>query len=120
MPTTNVLAGVAVRSLAESIEWYARLLGRAPDAQPIPTAAEWKFDGGGWLHLFQDAGRAGSSSVMLSETSLDERTRDLKAKGLPIASANQYGFMSTAVIQDPDGNEILFVETLGVRHPSLD
>jgi hypothetical protein len=120
MPTTNALAGVAVSNLAESIEWYARLLDRSPDAQPIPTAAEWKFEGGGWLRLFQDANRAGASSVMLSETSLDERTQDCKAKGLPIASINHSGFLNTAVINDPDGNEIVFVETLGVRHPSLD
>jgi hypothetical protein len=120
MPTTNALAGVAVSNLAASAEWYARLLDRSPDAQPIPTAAEWKFEGGGWLRLFQDAGRAGASSVMLSESSLDERTQDLKAKGIPIASAHQSGFLSTTVINDPDGNEIVFVETLGVRHPTLD
>jgi len=119
MPTTNAFAGVAVRNLAEAIRWYERLLDRAPDAQPIPTAAEWKFDGGGWLHVFQDAARAGTSSVMLAETDLDDRTEDLKAKGLAIDSVNRSTSLNSAVVHDPDGNELVFIESLGAQNPPM-
>jgi len=37
MSIRNVLAGVAVRDLQAAIPWYARLLGREADSQPMPV-----------------------------------------------------------------------------------
>lgn len=49
------MAGVAVGNLASAIGWYARLLGRQPDLQPMKEVAEWEFSGGGWFRVFQGA-----------------------------------------------------------------
>ncbi len=43
----NVLADVAVRDIGAATRWYAALLGRAPDATPMDSLAEWRFDDGG-------------------------------------------------------------------------
>ena len=48
MTITKALAGMAVEDLAEAMNFYERLFGRAPDARPISDVAEWKLPGGGW------------------------------------------------------------------------
>jgi hypothetical protein len=41
-------------------------------------------------------------------TDLDEQLDDLKKKGIPTDHVNRTERVSTAVIQDPDGNQIVF------------
>ena len=110
MTAKNALAGVAVRDLARAVAWYERLLGRAPDARPMEEVAEWEFSKGGWLQVFQDTKRAGSSSVTLVEDNLDERLVDLGAKGINIGPTSKSDYVNTAIISDPDGNRIVFAE----------
>ena len=115
MTIKNALAGVAVRDLDVAIPWYERLLDRGPDARPMKEVAEWEFREGGWMQVFQDARRAGSSSVTLVENDLDVRLVDLKAKGITIDSSSSSDDVKTAIISDPDGNQIVFAEA---RNPA--
>jgi hypothetical protein len=110
MDITNALAGVAVKDLPSAVAWYERLLGRPPDERPMEGLAEWEFSKGGWLQVFQDVARAGSSSVTLVENKLDERLADLRAKGVNIGSTSTSDYVSTAIVSDPDGNRIVFAE----------
>ena len=71
MAITNALAGIAVRDMETSVRWYSRLLDRMPDRTPMPEVAEWEFADGGWIQVFHDKQRAGSSSVTLVESSLE-------------------------------------------------
>ena len=66
MAITNAIASVAVRDLETAAAWYERMLGRPADSRPIPELAEWKFQRGGWLQLFQQPQRAGTGSVTLA------------------------------------------------------
>jgi catechol 2,3-dioxygenase-like lactoylglutathione lyase family enzyme len=110
MSVTNALAGVAVSNLTSAIAWYRQLLGRGPDERPMAEVAEWGFDKGGWVQLFEDKFRAGRSSVTLVETDLKARLADLKTKGIEIASMSDGNFVRTAIVADPDGNQIVFAE----------
>ncbi|MDP1837871.1 MAG: hypothetical protein Q8N31_26800 [Reyranella sp.] len=56
MTTGYALGGVAVGNLDSAISWYARLLGRQPDLQPVKEVAEWEFSGGGWIQHLKFAG----------------------------------------------------------------
>jgi len=116
MTTRNALAGVAVGDLTSAIGWYAKLLGRKPDLQPMKEVAEWEFAGGGWIQVFQDSGRAGASSVTLVETDVEARIADLKAKGIPIKSASSGESVAIAIIADPDGNQIVFAQGKDPAH----
>jgi len=113
--TTNVLAGIAVQDLDEAIDWYERLLDRAPDARPMSEVAEWKFDKGGWLQVFADSTRAGRSSATLVEDDLDARLSDLRAKAIDVRSTSDGESVKTAIVDDPDGNQLVFAESLGGR-----
>ena len=115
MTVKNALAGVAVKDLDAAIPWYQRLLDRSPDARPMQEVAEWEFSGGGWMQVFQDPDRAGSSSVTLVDNDVDVRLADLKAKGITIDSTSSSDDVKTAIISDPDGNRIVFAQA---RNPA--
>src|SRR5919106_2902236 len=102
---TNALAGVAVHDFDSGVDWYARLLGRDPDTRPMEGLAEWRFAGGGWLQVFADTERAGSSSVTLVESDLDRR---LWTMDIPVSDITRSDFIDTARFRDPDGNLIVF------------
>jgi hypothetical protein len=113
--TTNALAGIAVKDLEAAIPWYERLLGRSPDARPMSEVAEWRFEGGGWIQVFEDPERAGRSSVTLVERDLDERLTDLHAKTIEIRSTNEAESVRTAIVDDLDGNQLVFAESVDNR-----
>jgi len=112
---TNALAGIAVKDLRAAIPWYERLLDRSPDARPMPEVAEWKFDAGGWIQVFEDPDRAGRSSVTFVEPDLDERVSDLRAKTIAIRGATDAESVRTAIVDDPDGNQLVFAQSVGNR-----
>ena len=59
MSILNALASVAVSNLQSTMGWYERLLGRPADSRPMSEVAEWKFEGGEWLQVYQAPDRAG-------------------------------------------------------------
>lgn len=108
----NSLAGIAVRDLAAAIRWYERLLSRPPDQKPMPEVAEWGFARGGWLQVFQDAGRAGKSSVTLSVSDLDAEVERLRTLSIPVGDVQHSKQVKTAILRDPDGNQLVFAQPL--------
>ena len=118
MNVTNALAGIAVRDLDAAVDWYARLLGRGPDARPMPGCAEWEFAGGGWIQLFAEEGRAGRSSVTLVEEDLERRLEDLGREGIDVESTSDGAVARIACVADPDGNRVVFAEGAGPANPS--
>ena len=107
---TNALAEVAVKNLEPAVAWYTKLLGRGPTTRPRATLAEWDFPKGGWPQVFADASRAGKSSVTLVENDLAARLTLLEKAGVPAFDTTASPFVKTAIVNDPDGNQIVFAE----------
>lgn len=110
MPIQNVLAGVAVRDLNAAIGWYSTVFERPADSRPMPELAEWRAASGGWIQVFHDEARAGSSSVTLSVSDLERTITTLKGKGIHATNRNDSKKVKTAMISDPDGNRIVLAE----------
>jgi catechol 2,3-dioxygenase-like lactoylglutathione lyase family enzyme len=112
MPIRNAIASLAVRDLDVSLAWYERLLGRPADSRPMAELGEWKFERGGWLQVYQGTERAGSGSVTLAVTRLEEQISAIRDAdmdpGEPIISEK----VKVVMIKDPDGNSIAFAEAL--------
>lgn len=112
MSIRNAIASLAVRDTDAAVAWYEKLLARPADSRPMPELAEWKFEGGGWLQVYRGPERAGSGSVTLAVTSLDEQISILRTGGFhpgePIISEK----VKVVMIKDPDGNSIAFAEAL--------
>jgi catechol 2,3-dioxygenase-like lactoylglutathione lyase family enzyme len=119
MAVINALAGIAVTDIAAATAWYRRLLDRGPDEEPMAGLAEWRFDIGGWIQVFEDKDRAGSSSVTFAEDDFEGRLSDLKAKGIPIGPATRSDTIKTAIIKDPDGNQLVFAQGGDHLHRSV-
>ena len=120
MEVINVLAGVAVKDLGDSGPWYERLFGRPPDTRPMDGLLEWEFEKGGWLQVFEVKSGAGASFVTLVENNVDRRIEDLEAKGIEIiaSSGSDGDAVKTAMIKDPDGNQIVFAQGMDDIHRS--
>jgi len=112
MTIRNAVASVAVKDLKAVRPWYERLLGRAPDSTPMPTVAEWKFDGGGWLQVYEVPERAGSGSVTLSVSRLEEQLAQLESLGIDTGMRTTSDKVKTVMITDPDGNHLAFAEAI--------
>jgi predicted enzyme related to lactoylglutathione lyase len=106
----NVLASVAVRDLNSAMKWYESLLGRPADSRPMSEVAEWKFEGGGWLQVYQLPERAGSGSFTLSVNNLQDEVRKVRALGIDTSRQTSSDKVNTLMIADPDGNHIAFAE----------
>ena len=114
MSINNALAGVAVTSIDDAIRWYERVLGSTP-RRPMPEVAEWQFAGGGALQVFVDKERAGRSSVTFVVTSVDEQIAALTAGGVQILNSANSALVRTAIVKDPDSNQIVFAQPLTDR-----
>jgi predicted enzyme related to lactoylglutathione lyase len=112
MTIKNALASVAVKDLASAVKWYERLLSRPADSRPMPEVAEWRFERGGWLQVYQsEPQRAGNCSVTLAVDSIDEQLATLKRSGVETGSPAVNAKVKTLMLRDPDGNHIAFAQT---------
>jgi hypothetical protein len=119
MSIRNALAGVAVKDLKAATAWYGKLIGREPDTRPMSEVVEWQFSTGGWLQVFEDKKRAGSSSVTFVENDFNARLNDLKAATFRVESLTQSDIINVAIIHDPDGNQIVFAQGKGEKHRAV-
>ena len=111
MTFNNAIASVPVKDLSTAVAWYEQLLGKPPDSRPMAELAEWRFDGGGWLQLYQLPERAGASSVTLAVSDLDGHADRLTQRGVDTSVRTTNPRVRTVMITDPDGNHVALAET---------
>jgi predicted enzyme related to lactoylglutathione lyase len=112
MSIDNAIASVAVKDLKSAVAWYEALLGRSPDSTPMSEVAEWKFERGGWLQVYEAPERAGNGSFTLAVSNLDETIAKVEQLGIDAKDRNSGPQVKTLMIVDPDGNHIAFAEAL--------
>jgi glyoxylase I family protein len=117
MAIEHVLAAVPVSDLDKSRGWYESLFGRAPDNNPMPTLVEWQVVPGGWVQVFANDQRAGSTFVNFAVQDLDAQIDELKQRGLEpgqITDANKGVRLSA--FTDPDGNTVTLIGGFRVQY----
>lgn len=110
MPINHVLAVVPVSDIEAAQRWYEALMGRPEDNHPMDSLVEWRITESGWVQVFHDPERAGSTLINFAVADLEAQVSELAARGLvveDIQTANKG--VRTASINDPDGNRITFV-----------
>jgi len=110
MTIDSALASLAVKDLKSARAWYERLFRRAPDSTPMPEVAEWKFERGGWLQVYQLPERAGGGSCTLAVRDLGEVIEHLQSLGIDTGERTAGVSVKTVMIVDPDGNHLAFAE----------
>ena len=110
MPISHVLAVVPVSDIQSAQPWYEALVGRPEDNHPMDTLVEWRITENGWVQVFQDPERAGSTLLNFAVDDLEAKAVELAERGLvldDVQTANKG--VRTASINDPDGNRITFI-----------
>ena len=77
----------------------------------MPALREWKFEGGGWLQVYQAPDRAGGGSCTLSITDAHGEMSRLREVGFETGEPQQISNGRMMMISDLDGNSIALVET---------
>ncbi|RYZ73286.1 MAG: VOC family protein [Lysobacteraceae bacterium] len=113
MTILNALAGIAVKDIDVAVDWYEQILG--PATRPMDEVAEWQLPKGGCLQVFEDGSRAGLSSVTLVVEDLDREIAGLESKGIRIDETSHSELIDLAIVQDQDGNQVVFAHAKGKR-----
>jgi predicted enzyme related to lactoylglutathione lyase len=112
MKIDNAIASIAVKDLKAASTWYEKLFGRPADSTPMPEVAEWKFDRGGWLQVYQLPDRAGAGSCTLATDDIVSVKAHLQSLGIDSSNASSGAKVKTVMITDPDGNHLAFAEAI--------
>ena len=117
MSIDHVLAVVPVSDINVARQWYEALLGRPEDNHPMGTLVEWRVTDTGWLQVFFDPQRAGSTLLNFAVDDLEAHAAELAARGLVLdeTQAANKG-VRTASITDPDSNRITFIGGFRVNY----
>lgn len=110
MHVQHLLAVIPVTDIDAATRWYSEFLGTAPTNNPMPSLVEWRSTSTGWLQVFADADKAGSTAVNLAVEDLDRAVDDLAQRGFApgeIQDVNKGVRLSA--LTDPDGNTITLI-----------
>jgi catechol 2,3-dioxygenase-like lactoylglutathione lyase family enzyme len=108
---TDLIAGVPVRDLDASIDWYTRFFGRGPDLR-VGDEVLWDVVPGATLFIEPGPERAGSGRITFAVRELDALLERLTAASIAAGPVETYANGVRHVsIPDPDGNAIAFAGT---------
>lgn len=109
MEILGIFAVACVSDMDRSVEWYTRLVGRAPDDRPMDGLVQWRSNGAG-LQLVLDAEKSGRSLITIVTPEVALARRRLAAASLQLEPDIQGDFGILAQISDPDGNRLTLAE----------
>ena len=112
MKIENAIASLAVKDLQTASAWYEKLFARPADSTPMAEVAEWKFERGGWLQVYQLPERAGAGSCTLAVNDIAGLKAHLESLGLDTSQSTSGAQVKTIMITDPDGNHLAFAQAL--------
>ncbi len=119
MTIQNALASVAIRDVKTAGDWYSRLFGRR-GSMPMPEVAEWTFERGGGLQVYQLPERAGEGSCTLVVSDIEKLAAHLETLGIDTSERTSSERVKTVMITDPDGNHLAFAEPLDSKLAQVD
>lgn len=104
---TELFAGLPVRDLQISVDWYQRFLGRPPSFFPNDTEAVWALAEHRWIYIIVEPDRAGRSIQTIICDGLETIIEEIGARGIDFTKEERPAEGVRKVMYfDPDGNEI--------------
>jgi hypothetical protein len=105
--TETVLAGVTVADFESSLDWYERLLGRAPDQRPMDGLAQWRVTDSALFQVLHEPERAGGSVVGFTVADLPAEVAALRDRGItPEDDERTSDRVLFETFIDPEGNKV--------------
>ncbi len=113
MKVENVFVSVNAADFIGTSHWYARLLERTWDRDPMPSCHEWDLAGSVLFQVLDNPEGAGSATVTLRIDDLDRKIEQLRANEIDVPSpAPVQGFdtLRFCRFSDPEGNTVGLLE----------
>lgn len=105
----ELFAGISVKRYEAALEWYEKLLGKAPDIFPNDEEAMWELGDQRFVYVRLRPEHAGHSLVTLMVDDLDSRVDAIAGRGLEPSEDVTYGNgVRKVTFTDPEGNETAF------------
>lgn len=113
MTIADVSAVLPTANFEAAASWYERLVGRPADRRPMDGLAEWQLCPGGGIQVTDNAEQAGSAQVTLGVDDVEAHAAELADRELSLqVTDTASGKFRIGTIADPDGNAIVFAQTL--------
>lgn len=113
MKIKNVFVSVNARDFEGLSQWYAQLLEREWDNEPMPSCHEWELIGSVLFQVLDNATDAGNAVVTLQTAGLDKHVKRLRREGVEIADpvkVENFETLRFAQFFDPEGNTVGLLE----------
>jgi len=109
--------GIRTRDVERARDWYADILGRAPDIAPAPNVYEWRLAPGAWLQLGAReapvAANGESAIVRIGVAEIDTARAELAAAGARLDEVERIpGVIAFCDVEDPFGNVLSIYQDL--------
>lgn len=111
---TSITHSLEVRDLADGREWYSRLLGRAPDLEPVPGVLEWQLFPSVWIQVAEgDSVHATAQMLRMGVDDIDETVAELAAADIDVGDVERIeGTIAYCEFADPSGNRLSIYQEL--------
>ena len=111
---TSMTIGLPVTDLAGASAWYARLLGRGTDLEPVAGVEEFEPVPGCWVQLFEGTPGEGCECVVrFGVADLQAARARLVGLGIPVGPIEQVeDVIAFCDFTDPWGNQLSLYQVL--------
>ena len=110
MKVDKVFVSVNARDFEAQMRWWAQLLARRWDREPMPSCREWDLAGGAVLFQVLDSpAGAGGTAVTLHVDHLDPVVKRLRDRGVVVpdpVKVEGFDNLRYCRFADPEGNEV--------------
>ncbi len=108
----TITIGIGVKNVAESVEWYKKLLGEVKVVEPTPGTIELQLNESIWLQL-DDTGYlevgGGSAIIRLSKEDIEATHENVRSLASDVDNIETVeGVISYFDFKDPDGNRLSY------------
>jgi hypothetical protein len=111
---TSVTQLLEVRDLTDAREWYSRLLGRAPDLEPVPDVLEWQLLPNVWIQVAEGANAHATAQMLrMGVDDIDAAVSELAAVNIDVGAVERIeGTIAFCEFADPWGNRLSLYQEL--------
>jgi catechol 2,3-dioxygenase-like lactoylglutathione lyase family enzyme len=111
----HVFAGIPVADLQAGLDWWERLLHRAPDMRPNEDEAVWHLTESSSVYVVRDGERAGNGLLTLFVDDLDAQLAGMAERGIAAGEVGTKPGVRVTTVVDPDGNQVQLGELQQAR-----
>lgn len=109
MKINHIFVSINARDFLAQSNWWARLIGRSWDQEPMPSCHEWNLTDDVLLQVLDSDDDPGSSTVTLHVPDLDDEIGRLREAGIdvpPPIKVEGFETLRYAQFVDPEGNTV--------------